>query len=310
MNSLLQLRLGAASGIFAAASRLGAPAAAAAAAKAAAATAKATAVAGQRAEHLRAASAARRQPALPTSAAATAAAPPATAAAAAAAATSRFSAYEVLYCQRRGLHFSNEKEFRAFLKGSSEGRQLRGAPRLDYLRLGVNRQRRRWPHFAARLYYKPQPLRSFRSLLLQQQPLTPSSSSRNNSLRLPKGPAAPAAAAAAAAAARSSTGDAQQQLALQLGIYLSSSSRSGVGERLLLQYTADAAAAKQQLQQLLQQQMPYADITAECTEGSNFIRVCCCKEQQDLVSLAVPADPKKFEPQKAVNAVFARLGFL
>ncbi|KAL8445604.1 hypothetical protein Emed_005474 [Eimeria media] len=296
-------------------------------------------------------------------AAATATATAATAAAAtatAAGATTLASACSVgvnllLFSQRRHLHFANNAEFRAFLKGPRQalavgavaavaapvavaaavaaaavatvaalalarvasnappphqtglccslpvlphlllqGRLVRGVPTLDYKSLGVNRQRRQWPFFKHRQYFCPQPIPVSRVALLQQQPLSPCNY-RNNKLKQPAAVAAapPAAAATAAAAAagvritRAAT-DAQDALERHLKYYLSHSSRSGVGEQLLLLYTADAAAAKLQLQRQLQQQMPYADISVSCAEGSRSISVLCGNQNQELIKLHVP----------------------
>ena len=166
------------------------------------------------------------------------------------------------------------------------------------MRWGRHRPKRKSPFFVRRRIFEPSLISTSRVLLLQQQPLTPANE-RNNSLKAPKGgsyPLPPAAAAAAAAAARAAVArtaaaagaDAQQLLSLHAADYLSRSSRSGVGEKLLLLYTPDAAAPKQQLQQQLQQQMPYADITATCVQGSRFISVCCNEHQKDVLTFPVP----------------------
>ncbi|KAL8454087.1 hypothetical protein Emag_001520 [Eimeria magna] len=194
-----------------------------------------------------------------------------------------------------------------------QGRLVRGVPTLDYKSLGVNRQRRQWPYYKHRQFFSPQPIPVSRVALLQQQPLSPCNY-RNNTLKQPAAAAAPSetaatAASAAAAAVRitKASTDAQDALYRHLRYYLSNSSRSGVGEQLLLLYTADAAAAKLQLQQQLQKQMPYADISVSCAEGSKSISVLCGNENQELLKLHIP-DERKFDASKAAAAVLASLG--
>ncbi|OEH78222.1 hypothetical protein cyc_00350 [Cyclospora cayetanensis] len=219
--------------------------------------------------------------------------------------------------QGRYLHFASRAEFKNFLKGPREGRLVRGVPTLEYRALGHNRQRRQWPYFIRRAFFCPQTLPTYRALLLQQQPLTPCNN-RNNRILSPRAAARVVAArsdssAAVSGATRSgelrNRGHGQHALALHLKSYLNSAGRSGIGERLLLQYTSDAAVARQQLQRALQQEMPYAEINAQCTDGKRSISISCMKQQEDLLTLKV-SDTKAFDTQKAVVAILSRLGCL